>query len=114
MLTPADLEAIIETDGAIDPAEIDLGLAELLENHVWGQGFAAPEFDDAFQVAEQRIVGERHLKLRLEKSGRRFEAILFNCIDTMPASIRAVYRLQVNEYNGSRNVQLVLRYWETV
>jgi single-stranded-DNA-specific exonuclease len=80
---------------------------------VWGQGFAAPEFDDAFQVAEQRIVGERHLKLRLEKSGRRFEAILFNCIDAMPASIRAVYRLQVNEYNGSRNVQLVLRYWET-
>jgi single-stranded-DNA-specific exonuclease len=113
LLTPADLEAIIETDGAIDPAEIDLGLAELLENHVWGQGFAAPEFDDAFQVAEQRIVGDRHLKLRLEKSGRRFEAILFNCIDTMPASIRAVYRLQVNEYNGSRNVQLVLRYWET-
>ena len=113
LLTPADLEAIIETDGAIDPAEIDLGLAELLENHVWGQGFAAPEFDDAFQVAEQRIVGDRHLKLRLEKSGRRFEAILFNCIDAMPASIRAVYRLQVNEYNGSRNVQLVLRYWET-
>lgn len=112
LLTPADLEAILETDGPIAPEDIDLGLAELLENHVWGQGFAAPEFDDAFQVAEQRIVGERHLKLRLEKSGRRFEAILFNCIDQLPAVIRAVYRLQVNEYNGSRNVQLVLRYWE--
>lgn len=113
LLTPADLEAVIETDGAIDPVDIDLGLAELLESHVWGQGFAAPEFDDAFQVAEQRIVGERHLKLRLEKSGRRFEAIFFNCVDRMPAMIRAVYRLQVNEYNGNRNVQLVLRYWET-
>lgn len=112
LLTPADLEAILETDGPIAPEDIDLGLAELLENHVWGQGFAAPEFDDAFQVAEQRIVGERHLKLRLEKSGRRFEAILFNCIDQLPAVIRAVYRLQVNEYNGSRKVQLVLRYWE--
>lgn len=112
LLTPADLEAVLETDGPIAPEDIDLGLAELLENHVWGQGFAAPEFDDAFQVAEQRIVGERHLKLRLEKSGRRFEAILFNCIDQLPAVIRAVYRLQVNEYNGSRNVQLVLRYWE--
>lgn len=112
LLTPADLEAILETDGPIAPEDIDLGLAELLENQVWGQGFAAPEFDDAFQVAEQRIVGERHLKLRLEKSGRRFEAILFNCIDQLPAVIRAVYRLQVNEYNGSRNVQLVLRYWD--
>ena len=112
LLTPADLEAILETDGPIAPEDIDLGLAELLENHVWGQGFAAPEFDDAFQVAEQRIVGERHLKLRLEKSGRRFEAILFNCIDQLPTVIRAVYRLEVNEYNGSRNVQLVLRYWE--
>jgi single-stranded-DNA-specific exonuclease len=112
LLTPADLEAILETDGPIEPEDIDLGLAEMLESHVWGQGFAAPEFDDAFQVAEQRIVGERHLKLRLEKSGRRFEAILFNSIDPLPARIRAVYRLQVNEYNGSRTVQLVLRYWE--
>jgi single-stranded-DNA-specific exonuclease len=114
LLSPADLEAILETDGPIAVEDIDLDLAELLETHVWGQGFAAPEFDDAFQVAEQRIVGERHLKLRLEKSGRRFEAILFNNIDQLPAQIRAVYRLQVNEYNGSRNVQLVLRYWEHI
>lgn len=112
LLRPADLEAILETDGSIAAEDIELDLAELLESHVWGQGFAAPEFDDAFQVLEQRIVGERHLKLRLLKSGRRFEAMLFNSVDRLPTDIRAVYRLQVNEYNGSRNVQLVLRYWE--
>ncbi|MDR2876233.1 MAG: single-stranded-DNA-specific exonuclease RecJ [Methylobacillus sp.] len=112
LLTPADLEAVIETDGAMDAADIKLELAELLEHQAWGQGFPAPEFDDVFRVAEQRIVGDRHLKLRLEKSGRHFDAILFNCIETLPKNIRAIYRLEVNEYNGNRNAQLVLRHWE--
>ncbi len=112
LLTPADLECVIETDGPIEVTDMGLELADALEYQVWGQGFAAPEFDDIFAVVERRIVGERHLKLRLEKSGRRFDAILFNCIDELPAVIRAVYRLQANEYNGSRSLQLVLRYWE--
>jgi single-stranded-DNA-specific exonuclease len=112
LLTPADLECVIETDGAIDAADFGLELAEVLERHVWGQGFAAPEFDDQFVVTEQRIVGERHLKLRLEKCGWQVNAILFNCSDPLPTKIRAVYRLQVNEYNGSRSLQLVVRYWE--
>jgi single-stranded-DNA-specific exonuclease len=112
LLTPADLECLIETDGSVAADELDLALAESLENQVWGQGFAPPEFDDEFRVLEQRVVGERHLKLRLEKSGRRFEAILFNDAGQMPAHIRAIYRLQVNEYNGSRSAQLVLRHWQ--
>jgi len=112
LLTPADLEAVIETDGAVNPQDMVLELADALERQVWGQGFAAPEFDDVFEVVEQRVVGERHLKLRLAKSGRRFEAILFNCIDEMPEAIRAIYRLQANEYNGNRSLQLVLRHWE--
>ena len=111
LLTPADLECVIETDGSIAPSEMALELADMLEMQVWGQGFPAPEFDDVFNVVEQRIVGERHLKLKLEKGGRRIDAILFNCIDTLPVSIRAVYRLQANEYNGSRTLQLVLRHW---
>lgn len=112
LLRPADLEAVIETDGQVEVHEMALEVADELERQVWGQGFAAPEFDDVFRVVEQRIVGERHLKLRLEKSGRRLEAILFNCIDELPEAIRAVYRLQANEYNGSRSLQLVLRHWE--
>lgn len=112
LLTPADLESVLETDGALAVQDIDLRLAEMLERQVWGQGFAAPEFDDEFSVVEQRIVGERHLKLRLEKAGQRFDAMLFNCIAVLPSPVRAVYRLQVNEFNGNRNVQLVLRHWE--
>ncbi len=112
LLTPADLECVIETDGAIAAEDLTLELADALERQVWGQGFPAPEFCDAFAVAGQRVVGERHLKLWLELAGRRFDAILFGSVGPLPERIRAVYRLQANEYNGSRNVQLVLRLWE--
>lgn len=112
LLTPADLECVIETDGSVAPEDVSLDLAELLEFQVWGQGFAAPEFHDDFEVAAQRVVGERHLKLRLKRAGRLFEAMLFNATDPLPQGVRAVYRLQVNEYMGARSVQLILRHWE--
>ena len=60
----------------------------------------------------RQALGERHLKLQLGKHGRRFPAILFNCIAVLPATIRAVYRLEANEYKGNRSLQLVLRHWE--
>lgn len=112
LLTPAALECVLETDGAVAVQEISLDLADALERQVWGQGFAAPEFCDVFAVAGQRIVGERHLKLSLEQGGRRFDAMLFGSIGPLPPQVRVVYRLQANEYNGSRTVQLVLRHWE--
>lgn len=111
-LGPADLQSVIETDGSLDAATIDLGLAQALDCQVWGQGFPPPEFCDDFQVRSRRIVGERHLKLQLRHAGRDFDAILFNCDAALPDSIRAVYRPQVNEYNGSRSLQLQLRHWE--
>ncbi len=114
LISPADLECVIETDGAVDPEDMVLELADTLERQVWGQGFPAPEFDDVFTVIEQRIIGERHLKLRLEKSRRSFEAILFNQTGPLPREIHAVFRLQANEYNGNRNLQLVLRLWQPV
>ncbi len=112
LLTPGDLECVIETDGSINWDAMDLPLADRLESQVWGQGFPAPEFDDRFRVIEQRVVGGRHLKLLLEKNGQRFAAILFGSVAVLPVNIRAVYRLQANEYNGNRSLQLVLRHWE--
>lgn len=112
LLTPAMLNCVIETDGAIPAQEITPELAGALERHVWGQGFPQPEFYDTFTVVDQRVVGERHLKLKLELAGLRFDAILFGSVNPLPLLIRAVYRLQTNEYNGTRGVQLVLRYWE--
>jgi len=112
LLTPADLQAVIETDGVLAATEANLQLAQALDCQVWGQGFAAPVFHGEFGVTEQRVVGERHLKLRLHADGRQFEAILFNQDALLPSRIRAVYQLQVNDYNGTQKAQLTLRHWE--
>ena len=89
-----------------------LEIARLLDQQVWGQGFLAPQFDDEFAVANQRIVGEKHLRLRLEKQGRIVDAILFNHADQLPDRVRLVYSLDVNEYNGKQSLQLIVRHWQ--
>ena len=111
LLSPADLERIIETDGALPLQHCTLEVARVLEHAVWGQGFAAPVFDDDFTVARQRVVGERHLKLRLILEGREVEAMLFSQAEPLPERIRAVYRLGVNEWNGNATLQLTIEHW---
>jgi single-stranded-DNA-specific exonuclease len=114
LLSPADLDRIIETDGALPSAHFTLEAARVLEHAVWGQGFPAPTFDDEFTVARQRVVGERHLKLRLAKDGREVEAMLFSHATPLPSRIRAVYRLGVNEWNGNQTLQLTIEHWDAV
>ncbi len=111
LLSPADLERIIETDGILDPAESNLDSAQSLDAAVWGQGFPPPSFHGDFLVQSQRLVGERHLKLKLHGGGLAAEAMLFNHASPLPERIRAVYRVGVNEYNGVRSVQLTLDHW---
>jgi single-stranded-DNA-specific exonuclease len=113
LLTPADLEAVIETDGEIEAGDLCWEIASLLERQVWGQGFPQPLFNAEFIVISQRIVGERHLKLALEKSGRRFDAICFQQTDLLPQRIHAVFELQTNQYNGMQSTQLCLRHWQS-
>ncbi len=112
LLTPADLEKIIETDGELAAVEIEWELARHLSEGIWGQGFPEPTFHGEFKVVEQRTVGERHLKLRLGREGKVFDAILFFHADPLPETIRAVYGLGVNEYNGNLTLQLTVRHWE--
>ena len=112
LLEPADLERRIDTDGALVPADISLESARLLAGEVWGQGFPAPLFDNVFRVERQRILKDRHLKLDLTLSGVHFEAIHFNRAERAPELIRAAYRLDLNEYKGVSNVQLLLEHFE--
>jgi single-stranded-DNA-specific exonuclease len=112
LLSPADLERVIETDGALAATDCTLEAARLLEHAVWGQGFPAPTFDDEFTVARQRVVGERHLKLGLVKDGREIEAMLFSHATPLPQRIRAVYRAAVNEWNGAQRLQLTIEHWQ--
>jgi single-stranded-DNA-specific exonuclease len=107
------LTRTVETDGALEPAQLSLGLAQLLEERIWGQGFPQPLFCDTFALESQRVVGEKHSKLKLVKDGRRLEAMRFNSLDPLPARFRAAYRLSVNEYNGLQSVQINVEHVET-
>jgi single-stranded-DNA-specific exonuclease len=111
-LTPADLQRQLETDGPLDITELTLESALLVREQIWGQGFPEPRFYDRFDVVGQRIVGERHLKLRLARDQRVFEAMLFGATPRLPSRIGAVYRLDVNDYNGNRTVQLCVDHWQ--
>ncbi|MDP3584403.1 MAG: DHH family phosphoesterase [Thiobacillus sp.] len=112
LLDPADLEGVIETDGELDPADHSYALAEQLDHAVWGQGFPAPLFTATFDVLAQRVVGEKHLKLKLGRDGAAFEAMRFFHSDPLPARIHAVYALMPNEFNGQQTLQLKLQHWE--
>jgi len=110
-LSEADLTRLIETDGRLADNELTLANAELIRDQVWGQGFPAPVFEGSFRVQSQRLVGEKHLRLRLASATLNVEAMLFNHDTPLPESIQAVYRLDVNEWNGNRSLQLNLAHW---
>ncbi|WP_212786924.1 single-stranded-DNA-specific exonuclease RecJ [Ferrigenium kumadai] len=113
MLDAKDLARRIETDGALAQQDMTLEVAHLLDEQVWGQGFPAPQFSNDFAVMNQRVVGEKHLKLRLSANGQPVEAMLFGHNEELPEHIHAVYSLSVNEYNGSQSLQLLIRHWQT-
>lgn len=114
-----DLERVITTDGALKPSQLTMDLAEVLRHAgPWGQGFPEPLFDGCFHVDSRRIVGERHLKLRLTPAdgGGPVDAIAFNALDNgwedIPGPVQMVYRLDVNEFRGRRSLQLLVEYME--
>lgn len=118
-LDEKDLEKVIETDGGLLADEMTLDSAEVLRfAGPWGQQFPQPVFDDEFVILDWRIVGEKHLKFQLQHkpSGCSIDAIAFNkSSDELPENggdIRAVYRMDVNEFRGKRNLQLIVEYIE--
>ena len=112
LIDPADLDGRIETDGELDLAEHRYELAEQFDHAVWGQGFPAPLFTATFDVVAQRVVGEKHLKLKLARGETSFDAMRFFQADPLPDRIRAVYALMPNEFNGQQSLQLKLQHWE--
>lgn len=115
LVDPADLELRVATDGSLAETDISLELAQLLDEQVWGQGFAAPVFHDSFTVVDQRVVGGRHVRLRLRRSGTDavVSAMRFGEDTVFPDEIVCMYRLLVNEFNGLRTPQLIIDHWQT-
>ncbi len=103
------------TDGALEDEELNLENAQLMQFlQPWGQSFEAPSFDDVFCIESVRIVGNNHSKMLLRRpnSRQKLPAIAFNrLIDSSQSEQwHAVYQLDVNDYNNSRSLQLVVQY----
>ena len=111
-LTKSQLERVLETDGPLEDAYFSTTFIELVDSHVWGQGFAPPVFCDEFRVISQRVLKERHLKLLLEKNGQRYDAIWFGHVDALPERANVAFRLDANEFNGRTTVQLLVEHAE--
>ncbi|MBL8406631.1 MAG: single-stranded-DNA-specific exonuclease RecJ [Candidatus Accumulibacter sp.] len=112
LLAPADRTHTLETDGGLEAAYCTITTARLLEAEVWGQGFPAPLFQDEFVVESLRILKDKHLKLRLRKGTQSLDAIQFNFEQAPGNTIRAAYRLAINDYNGVQTPQLMIEHIE--
>ncbi|NUR22188.1 single-stranded-DNA-specific exonuclease RecJ [Frateuria sp.] len=110
------LQAVLYTDGELPPGSFTLDLAcQLRDGGPWGQGFPEPLFDNLFECAQWRAMGERHwrLSLRDPRDGSVHEAVMFNVrMAAPPPRLRAVYELTVNEWQGRETARLLLRHVE--
>jgi single-stranded-DNA-specific exonuclease len=111
LMSPEDLQETWWADGELAATEVELVLAEALDSGVWGKDFPEPVFSGEFALIDHRVVGERHLRLKLQLAGRPVEAMLFGDTGPLPARFRALYQLLVNDWNGQRRPQLTIRHW---
>ena len=120
LLAEDQLQGTIWTDGELHANLLNLATAETLrQGGPWGQAFPEPMFDGEFKILQQRLVGEKHLKMMVEPKlgGPLLDAIAFN-IDTRyypdlsVKTARFVYKLDINEFRGNRDVQLLVDYIE--
>lgn len=117
-LAPEMLDAVLMTDGELAESDFSLELAQLLRYAgPWGQAFPEPVFDDEFTVESWKVVGERHIKLKLHHRDRDvlMDAIAFNGYvgEAPPARLRAAFQLDVNEWNGAQSLQLLILHMES-
>jgi len=119
-MTHDDAIGVVHSDGELGSNEFRLEIAkQLRESGPWGQNFPEPLFDGEFRVIESRILGERHLKLKVAIGNDSCEAIAFRHFDHDDApqvrngdNVRLAYRLDVNEFRGEEKLQLIVEYLE--
>ena len=108
-LDAATLTRTVRTDGPLALEWFNAETVALLDAQVWGQGFEAPTFCDEVQVIQQRLVADKHLKLRLKlPGGVARDAIWFGHVEPVAERTRLAYRLSLDEWNGQVRVQMVV------
>jgi single-stranded-DNA-specific exonuclease len=105
-LDEATLAQTLATDGSLPQQYVRPDLIKELQSQVWGQGFAAPVFQDTVHVMSQKIVGEKHLSLKLQLHGQVVDAIWFGRTQSLPVQATLAYRLDINHWQGMDKVQL--------
>lgn len=98
----------IETDGPLAPEYRRAEIADALHREVWGQGFAPPTFSEELEVLSQRLVGDKHLSLKLRHQGQPVDGIWFGRTEPLPPRALLAFRLDVNEWKGERRLQLLI------
>ncbi|MBF8466720.1 single-stranded-DNA-specific exonuclease RecJ [Klebsiella oxytoca] len=115
-LDPALLQGEVVSDGPLAAAEMSMEVAQMLRDAgPWGQMFPEPLFDGRFRLLQQRLVGERHLKVMVEPvgGGPLLDGIAFN-VDTSiwpdngVREVQLAYKLDINEFRGNRSLQLII------
>ena len=107
-LDAATLSRRTETDGPLKPEYRRTELVDLLQAEVWGQGFAAPTFSEELEVLQQRLVGEKHLSLKLKHQGQPVDGIWFGRTEPLPARVKLAFRLDADAWNGVRQVRFLV------
>ena len=104
----------LRTDGPLAPSYFDAATIGAINAQVWGQAFEAPVFCDNVEVLGQRVVGEKHLKLRVRHGGEIRDAIWFGHLDSVAQHVRMAYRVTLDEYQGRARVQMVVEAIESL
>jgi single-stranded-DNA-specific exonuclease len=107
-LDAATLTRRLETDGALKPEYLRAELVDTLHHEVWGQGFAPPTFSEELEVVSQRLVGEKHMQLKLKHCGKPVDGIWFGHTEPLPAQVKLAFRLDVDSWRGKRRVRFLV------
>ena len=107
-LDAATLTRRLETDGPLAPEYRRTDVVDTLHREVWGQGFAPPTFSEELEVVSQRLVGEKHLALKLKHHGDAVDGIWFGHTEPLPKRVKLAFRLDADEWQGVRRVRFLV------
>ena len=113
LLTDEILERRHPHDGSLQPSEFTPEIGDLLAQEIWGQGFPQPVFYGEFEVSQQSLMKEKHLRLMLRPIGsapgnKPITAVWFNRTQSLPAQAKLAFRLVTDRYQGQARVQLMI------
>ncbi|ROZ76107.1 single-stranded-DNA-specific exonuclease RecJ [Ramlibacter sp. WS9] len=98
----------LHTDGPLAPEYRRPDLVDTLHHEVWGQGFAPPVFSEEVEIISQRLVGEKHLQIKLKHQGQPVDGIWFGHTEPLPARVKLAFRLDADEWQGVRRVRFLV------